>query len=110
MIELIPAIDLIDGKCVRLTKGDYNQQTVYGNDPVGMAVKFEKMGFKRLHVVDLDGAKSNHVVNIDILKGITSSTRLEVDFGGGIKSEKDIAIAFAAGSAMVTVGSIAATE
>lgn len=110
MIELIPAIDLIDGKCVRLTKGDYNQQTVYGNDPVGMAVKFEKMGFKRLHVVDLDGAKSNHVVNIDILKGITSSTRLEVDFGGGIKSEKDIAIAFAAGSAMVTVGSIAATD
>ena len=110
MIELIPAIDLIGGKCVRLTKGDYSHKTVYNEDPVAAAMAFEKMGFKRLHIVDLDGAKSNHIVNINVLKDITSSTGLTIDFGGGIKSEEDIELAFANGSAMVTVGSIAVTE
>lgn len=109
MIELIPAIDIIDGKCVRLTKGDYNTKKVYG-DPVEMAVRFEQMGFTRLHVVDLDGAKSRHVINIDTLKGITSATSLNVDFGGGVKTDEDLEKAFAAGAGMVTAGSIAVTD
>lgn len=110
MIELIPAIDLIDGKCVRLTKGDYGQKTVYNDNPTDVAKQFEDMGFKRLHVVDLDGAKSKHIVNADVLKAITRSTRLTVDFGGGIKTHEDIEIAFDCGAAMVTVGSIAVTN
>ena len=109
-IELIPAIDLIDGKCVRLTKGDYAQKTVYSEDPVAQAREFERMGFSRLHVVDLDGAKSKHIVNDHVLRAITQATNLKVDFGGGIKTEEDIAKAFAAGAAMVTVGSIAVTR
>ncbi len=109
MIELIPAIDIIDGKCVRLTNGDYNTKKVYG-DPVEMAVRFEQKGFTRLHVVDLDGAKSRHVVNIDTLKGITSATSLNVDFGGGVKTDEDLEEAFAAGASMVTAGSIAVTD
>ena len=108
-IELIPAIDIIDGKCVRLTKGDYDQKTVYGN-PLDMALEFEHLGFKRLHVVDLDGAKSKHIVNDAVLKTITTETNLVVDFGGGIKTDEDIEKAFASGAAMVTVGSIAVTE
>ena len=107
MIELIPAIDIIDGQCVRLTKGDYDQKTVYGNDPVVVAQRFETMGFRRLHVVDLDGAKSSHVVNVDVLRRITEQTSLVVDFGGGIKTDEDIEKAFANGAQMVTVGSIA---
>lgn len=110
MIELIPAIDLIDGKCVRLTKGDYNQKKVYNDNPVEVAKGFERMGLKRLHVVDLDGAKSKHIVNVDVLKAITTETSLIVDFGGGIKTEKDIEAAFAHGASMVTVGSIAVTK
>lgn len=110
MIELIPAIDLINGKCVRLTKGEYAQKTVYNEDPVAQAVEFERLGFKRLHVVDLDGAKSKHIVNDSVLRTITSETSLIVDFGGGIKTEEDIEKAFAAGAAMVTVGSVAVTE
>ncbi len=110
MIELIPAIDLIDGKCVRLTKGDYDCKTVYNEDPVAQAKEFEQLGFKRLHVVDLDGAKSRHVVNDHVLRAITSATSLVVDFGGGIKTEADIEKAFSAGAAMVTVGSIAVTK
>ena len=110
MIELIPAIDLIDGKCVRLTKGDYDCKTVYNEDPVAQAKEFERLGFKRLHVVDLDGAKSRHVVNDHVLRAITSATSLVVDFGGGIKTEADIEKAFSAGAAMVTVGSIAVTK
>ncbi len=110
MIELIPAIDLIDGKCVRLTKGDYNQKMVYNEDPVAQAKEFELMGFKRLHIVDLDGAKSKHIVNDPILRAITSQTSLKVDFGGGIKTEADIEKAFNAGASMVTVGSIAVTH
>lgn len=110
MIELIPAIDIIGGKCVRLTKGDYEQKTTYNDDPVAQAKEFESLGFKRLHIVDLDGAKSKHVVNIDILRRITEETSLTVDFGGGIKSEEDIEKAFGAGAAMVTIGSIAVTQ
>lgn len=109
-IELIPAIDIIGGKCVRLTKGDYSQKKVYNEDPVSQALEFERLGFKRLHVVDLDGAKAKHIVNDAVLKGITSATGLKVDFGGGIKSEEDIEKAFAAGAAMVTVGSIAVSQ
>lgn len=110
MIELIPAIDLINGQCVRLTKGDYNQKKVYNTDPVKVAKNFEDLGFKRLHVVDLDGAKSKHIVNVGVLRAITSSTSLVVDFGGGIKTEEDIEKAFANGASMVTVGSIAVTS
>ena len=109
-IELIPAIDIINGQCVRLTKGDYEQKKIYNNDPAEVAREFERLGFKRLHVVDLDGAKSKHIVNDAVLKSITSSTNLIVDFGGGIKTEADIEKAFAAGAAMVTVGSIAVTQ
>lgn len=108
-IELIPAIDIIGGQCVRLTKGDYDQKTVYGN-PLDMAVEFERIGFKRLHVVDLDGAKSSHIVNDKVLCDITSSTKLTVDFGGGIKTSEDIDKAFDSGAQMVTVGSIAVTR
>ena len=108
-IELIPAIDIIDGKCVRLTKGDYGQKTIYDNSPADVARRFEDLGFDRLHVVDLDGAKSRHIVNDAALRSITSSTKLKVDFGGGIKTSEDIARAFDAGAAMVTVGSVAVT-
>lgn len=110
MIELIPAIDLIEGKCVRLTKGEYDSKKVYNEDPVAQAKEFEKLGFKRLHVVDLDGAKSKHIVNDAVLKGITENTSLVVDFGGGIKTTEDIEKAFAAGASMVTLGSIAVTN
>ena len=109
-IELIPAIDIIDGKCVRLTKGDYGQKKVYNDDPVAQAKEFEKLGMKRLHVVDLDGAKAKHVVNVDVLRGITAPTGLKVDFGGGIKSDDDIEKAFAAGASLVTIGSIAVSQ
>lgn len=109
-IELIPAIDIINGQCVRLTKGDYNQKTVYNDSPSLVAHEFEKIGFKRLHVVDLDGAKSKHIVNSQALHQITSETHLQVDFGGGIKTDEDIETAFANGAKMVTVGSIAVTN
>ena len=110
MIELIPAIDLIDGKCVRLFKGDYDQKTVYNEDPVSQALEFQRLGFRRLHIVDLDGAKSKHIVNDDVLRAITQATDLIVDFGGGIKTEEDIEKAFCAGAHMVTIGSVAVTE
>ena len=109
MIELIPAIDIINGQCVRLTKGDYDQKTVYGQ-PLDMAREFEHIGFRRLHVVDLDGAKSKHIVNIDVLRSLTAETSLTVDFGGGIKTDDDMQKAFDNGAAMVTVGSIAVTD
>ena len=109
-IELIPAIDIIEGQCVRLTKGDYDQKTVYRDSPAEVAREFESFGFKRLHVVDLDGAKSKHIVNDAVLNAITSNTSLTVDFGGGIKTDGDIKKAFASGAAMVTVGSIAVTQ
>ena len=110
MIELIPAIDLIEGKCVRLTKGDYDSKKIYNDDPVSQAKEFESLGFKRLHIVDLDGAKSHHIVNDKVLSAVTASTNLIVDFGGGIKTEEDIRKAFDAGASMVTVGSIAVTK
>lgn len=109
-IELIPAIDLIEGQCVRLTQGDYARKTVYESDPVKVAKGFESMGFKRLHIVDLDGAKSKHIVNSETLKAITTATKLKVDFGGGIKTDEDIQTAFACGAEIVTVGSIAVTQ
>jgi phosphoribosylformimino-5-aminoimidazole carboxamide ribotide isomerase len=109
MIELIPAIDIINGQCVRLTKGDYDQKTVYGS-PLDMAHEFDKIGYKRLHVVDLDGAKSKHIVNSPVLSHIADETMLEVDFGGGIKTDADIEEAFRCGASMVTIGSIAVTN
>jgi phosphoribosylformimino-5-aminoimidazole carboxamide ribotide isomerase len=109
MIELIPAIDIIDGQCVRLTKGDYDAKTVYSSDPAEVAAEFERLGFKRLHVVDLDGAKSHHIVNTEVLRRITESTHLTIDFGGGIKSSEDIETAFRCGASMVTIGSVAVT-
>lgn len=109
MIELIPAIDIIDGQCVRLTQGDYSQKTVYGS-PLDMSKQFEYIGFKRLHVVDLDGAKSRHIVNNAVLHEITTQTKLAVDFGGGIKTDEDLQVAFDNGAQMVTVGSIAVTH
>lgn len=108
-IELIPAIDIIAGQCVRLTKGDYDKKTVYGN-PVDMACEFEKLGYRRLHVVDLDGAKSRHIINSPVLRRITKETSLTVDFGGGIKTDADIEQAFEAGASMVTIGSVAVTK
>lgn len=110
MIELIPAIDIIGGQCVRLTKGDYDQKTVYRDSPAEVAREFENIGFKRLHVVDLDGAKSKHIVNEQVLQAITAETHLTVDFGGGIKTDEDIEKAFTAGASMVTIGSIAVTN
>ena len=109
MIELIPAIDIIEGQCVRLTKGDYDQKTVYGS-PLEMAQEFERIGFRRLHIVDLDGAKSKHIVNGEVLDQISTKTNLVVDFGGGIKTDEDIQMAFEKGASMVTVGSIAVTH
>lgn len=110
MIELIPAIDIINGQCVRLTKGDYDQKTVYRDSPAEVAKEFEQIGFKRLHVVDLDGAKSKHIVNCSVLRRITTETQLTVDFGGGIKTNEDIEKAFTAGASMVTIGSVAVTN
>ena len=106
-IELIPAIDIINGQCVRLTKGDYEQKKIYNNNPAEVAREFERLGFKRLHVVDLDGAKSKHIVNDAVLKSITSSTNLIVDFGGGIKTDEDITHVFSSGAKWVTIGSLA---
>lgn len=107
MIELIPAIDLIDGKCVRLSQGDYSTQKVYNENPVEVAKAFEAHGIHRLHVVDLDGAASHHVVNYRVLDQIASRTSLVIDFGGGIKTDEDMLIAFENGAQMVTLGSVA---
>ena len=109
MIELIPAIDIIEGQCVRLSQGDYETKKSYG-DPVAIAQSYEQMGFERLHLVDLDGAKSKHVVNEKVLREICRKTHLVVDFGGGVKTEDDLKKVFEAGAAMVTVGSIAITQ
>jgi phosphoribosylformimino-5-aminoimidazole carboxamide ribotide isomerase len=110
MITIIPAIDIIDGKCVRLTKGDYNSVRVYGDDPAEMARRFEDVGCTRIHVVDLDGAKSKHIVNYRALERIATQTGLTIDFGGGLKSDDDLRIAFDSGAALVTAGSIAVTS
>lgn len=110
MIDIIPAIDIIGGECVRLTKGDYAEKKVYSDSPADVAAMFESAGFGRLHVVDLDGARSRHVVNTETLRKITESTSLRVDFGGGIKTDADISAAFLNGARMVTVGSVAVTD
>ncbi|WP_287642269.1 1-(5-phosphoribosyl)-5-[(5-phosphoribosylamino)methylideneamino]imidazole-4-carboxamide isomerase [Bacteroides sp.] len=110
MIELIPAIDIIDGKCVRLSQGDYNSKKVYNDDPLEVAKELEAHGIRRLHVVDLDGAASHHVVNYRTLQRIASGTALVIDFGGGVKSDEDLRIAFESGARMVTGGSIAVTN
>ena len=107
VIEIIPAIDLIDGKCVRLSQGDYNQKIIYNENPIEVAKMFENAGIKRLHLVDLDGAKAHHIVNHKVLEKITLSTGLIVDFGGGLKSDEDLKIAFECGASMITGGSIA---
>lgn len=107
-MDIIPAIDIIGGKCVRLTKGDYSQMKAYADDPVEVARQFEEAGIRRLHVVDLDGAKASHVVNLDVLAAITKATNLHVDFGGGVKTVEDLDKVFNAGAKQVTAGSIAA--
>lgn len=106
-MEIIPAIDMIGGKCVRLSKGDYDTKKVYNENPVEVAKMFEDNGIKRLHLVDLDGAKAGHIVNHATLKAITQVTKLTVDFGGGLKTTEDLNIAFDCGASMVTGGSIA---
>ena len=107
MIEIIPAIDLIDGKCVRLSQGDYSQKTVYNENPLEVAKMFADAGIRRLHLVDLDGAKAHHIVNHKVLERISSIPNLVVDFGGGLKTDDDLRIAFECGASMVTGGSIA---
>jgi phosphoribosylformimino-5-aminoimidazole carboxamide ribotide isomerase len=107
MIKIIPAIDLIDGKCVRLTQGDYNQKKEYNSNPLEVAKAFEGAGITRLHLVDLDGAKTKKIVNHKVLETIASNTNLEIDFGGGIQSNEDIELAFNAGAKQVTGGTIA---
>ena len=107
MIELIPAIDMIDGKCVRLTQGDYNTKKVYNEDPLEVAKMFEDHGIRRLHVVDLDGARQGRIINYRMLERLATRTSLIIDFGGGLKQEGDLEIAFESGAQMVTGGSIA---
>ncbi|MGB5654350.1 MAG: HisA/HisF-related TIM barrel protein, partial [Robiginitalea sp.] len=109
-MRIIPAIDLIDGKCVRLTKGDYATKKIYSEDPLEMARTFEASGIRHLHLVDLDGARSAHIVNHKVLERIAGNTSLSVDFGGGIKSDEDVRIAFESGAAQITGGSIAAAD
>jgi phosphoribosylformimino-5-aminoimidazole carboxamide ribotide isomerase len=104
---IIPAIDIIDGKAVRLTKGDYQQKKIYNENPLEVAKTFEGAGIKRLHVVDLDGAKKKKIVNHKVLELIASHTDLQIDFGGGVQSDEDIKLAFDSGAAQVTGGSIA---
>ncbi len=110
MLSPIPAIDIIEGKCVRLSKGDYNSKTIYDSSPVDMAKRFEDLGFNRLHLVDLDGAKSQHVVNIHTLQQIVKETSLSIDFGGGIKSEEDIKAVLDSGASLITIGSLAVND
>jgi len=109
-MEIIPAIDCISGKCVRLTQGDYNQKTVYNDDPLEVAKAFEQAGIKRLHLVDLDGAKLGKVVNWKVLEQIATHTTLKIDFGGGIKQEADLENVFNSGATWATIGSLAAKQ
>jgi len=109
-MRIIPAIDIIDGKCVRLTKGDYGTKKIYNEHPLEVAKEFEAHGIRFLHVVDLDGAKSNHIVNYKVLEELASKTSLQIDFGGGLKSDEDLRIAFDAGAKQVTGGSIAVKD
>ena len=106
-IQIIPAIDLIDGKCVRLQQGDYNKKTEYSSDPLEVAQKFQDHGVSKLHLVDLDGAKSGRIINYKVLESLASKTNLDIDFGGGLKSDEDLHIAFDSGAKQITGGSIA---
>lgn len=106
-MRIIPAIDIIDGKCVRLTKGDYNTKKIYDSNPLDVAKRFEASGIQYLHLVDLDGAKAKHIVNYKVLEQIASKTNLKIDFGGGLKSDDDLHIAFNSGAHQITGGSIA---
>lgn len=109
-MQIIPAIDIIDGKCVRLTQGDYNQKKVYNENPLEVAKEFEGAGIERLHLVDLDGAKAKHIVNWKVLEKIANKTNLKIDFGGGLKTDKDAEIAFNSGALQITGGSIAVKD
>ena len=109
-MEIIPAIDIIEGKCVRLTHGDYEKKKIYNEHPLEVARQFEDVGLQRLHLVDLDGAKDGKVRNWKVLEAIAGKTSLVIDFGGGIKAEKDVQIVFDSGAALATVGSIAVKE
>ena len=110
MIEIIPAMDLIGGKCVRLMQGDFARETVYSNDPLETAERFEAAGLRRLHMVDLDGARSGTPANLHVLKRVASGTSLVIDYGGGVKSETDVAAVFGAGAAMINIGSVAVRQ
>lgn len=109
-MHIIPAIDIIDGKCVRLTEGDYNQKKVYNEDPLEVAKAFEAHGIRRLHLVDLDGARARHIVNHKVLERIAAHTALLIDFGGGLKSGQDVRIAFESGARQVTGGTVAVKD
>jgi phosphoribosylformimino-5-aminoimidazole carboxamide ribotide isomerase len=106
-MHLIPAIDIINGKCVRLTQGDYAQQTIYNENPVEVAKQFEAAGLTRLHLVDLDGARANRIINYKILEAIATQTNLWIDFGGGLKSDEDVQVAFESGAQQITGGTVA---
>jgi len=106
-MKIIPAIDIIDGKCVRLSKGDYDTKKIYNENPLEVAKEFESYGIKFLHLVDLDGAKSKHIVNQKVLEKIATETNLQIDFGGGLKTLEDIEIAFNSGAKQITIGSLA---
>ena len=106
-MQIIPAIDIIDGKCVRLTEGDYAQKTIYNENPLEVAKAFEAVGIQRLHLVDLDGAKAGAVKNWKVLESIAVNTKLVIDFGGGIKTDNDVAHVFERGASLATIGSIA---
>ena len=109
-MEIIPAIDIIDGKCVRLSEGDFAQKTVYDKNPLEAATQFEQAGLTRLHIVDLDGARSGQIKNLGVLKNIVAKTSLIIDFGGGIRTNSDVQSVFDAGASMLSVGSIAVNE
>lgn len=106
-MRIIPAIDIIDGKCVRLTKGDYSTKKIYNENPIEIAKQFEDHGIEYLHLVDLDGAKASHIVNYKVLETLANKTKLKIDFGGGLKSNEDLKIAFNSGANQITGGSIA---
>ncbi len=110
MIEIIPAIDLIEGKCVRLAQGDFARQKIYNENPVEVAKEFENAGLNRLHIVDLDGAKNGKIINLKVLEQLAENTSLTIDFGGGIKTDADIQSVFEAGAQMASIGSIAVKE
>ncbi|MBT8282368.1 MAG: 1-(5-phosphoribosyl)-5-[(5-phosphoribosylamino)methylideneamino] imidazole-4-carboxamide isomerase, partial [Muriicola sp.] len=109
-MRIIPAIDIIEGKCVRLSKGDYSTQKIYNESPLEVAKSFEAHGIRHLHLVDLDGAKSNHIVNYKVLEEVATKTSLQIDFGGGLKSDEDLKIAFNSGARQITGGSIAVKD